>query len=168
MKNQFVTRDIAIKLKDLGFNQDCLAIYGEIKYPLDDSGLRFDKSNCLYLPYDDTYNEYKMLHIESKLALQQWVVGSYWEGEHSRCEFVGDEIKAPMWQQTIDWLREKYQVSIDFHSTFRNGIRGGIYGLYVINDYKNNIQDQTIESLYYKDHQEQAILKSIELCQKEK
>ncbi len=80
LNDQFVTAEIALKLKQLGFNESCLGYY--------------------------TYNnitKYKLWYP----------VGDY---KNSNCE--NTDITAPLWQQAIEWLKEKHniRISIDLHS----------------------------------------------------
>lgn len=70
MKEQFVTHEIAEKIKELGFNEKCLAWF-----------------------YPNT--NYKLLYGYST--------------------YVGKEdvINIPLWQQAIDFLRIKYNISVE-------------------------------------------------------
>jgi len=75
MKDQFVTYEIAKRLKELGFNESCLGY--------------FDKDSQEFI----------------------WSVGGTVNHED------GDEleyncISAPLWQQAIDWLREKHNIEV--------------------------------------------------------
>ena len=80
MKEQFVPYEIAIKLKEKGFNEPCISKYEE-NYLCQDEG--FDI--CL----DDTWLTNKKLNRS-----------------------IGKCIAAPLWQQVIDWFREKHQIEI--------------------------------------------------------
>lgn len=69
---------------------------------------------------------------------------------------------APLWQQVIDWFREKYKLNIDITFTYPNSYNIGIFNM--------NKRCYSICDIYYDSYQEareQAILKCIELCQKE-
>ena len=74
MKEQFVTYEIALKLKELGFDELC---FGEYIIP----------ENPELEIYQD--NDYNM----------------YYDKPKSIC-------LAPLWQQVIDWFREKHNMSI--------------------------------------------------------
>ena len=72
----------------------------------------------------------------------------------------------PLWQQVIDWLVEKYNIYIDVKPVVFDD--EPIY-IYEIVDLKkgrllNNINESFIDP---NEAREQAILKAIELCQKE-
>ena len=79
MKNQFVTYEIALKLKELGFNEECLACYtphlGKGIFELISKGTSNEKSG---------FNE---RFIKAKAI---------------------NGCAAPLWQQVIDWLNVEY------------------------------------------------------------
>lgn len=123
MKEQFVTYDIALKLKVLGFDEECLARYlvvTEWEKPTGEIRLQIS-NNCT-----NTHN-----------AL----------------------FKAPLWQQAIDWLREKYQlhIYIDFYDTYAFAIKCEK------DQYYNRFGSFEMELKTYHEAREQAILKAIEL-----
>jgi hypothetical protein len=79
MKEQFVPYEIALILKDKGFDELCLGYYREDAQKKDGSLYEY------ITPYE--YDEVK-------------------ECEHMIPVF------APLWQQVIDWLREKHSLDI--------------------------------------------------------
>lgn len=76
MQKEFVTYEIALKLKELGFNKECLAYYSNLDNQLRFTGL-FNKNNIIVSDFS------KQLNIAS-----------------------------PLWQQVIDFFREKYNYVI--------------------------------------------------------
>ena len=108
MEEQFVTYEIALKLKELWFDEECFGYFRNR-----------DKFLCL--------------------------------GADSRVQ--RDSTLAPLWQQVIDWFREKR----DIHLYLPKSVYGGY--VYVV-DAKYS---DTIYANFY-DAREQAILKAIELC----
>ena len=110
MREQFVTYDIALKLKKLGFDELCFGLY---------------KNEIFYRDYD-TF---------------QW-------SEFSNC------IKAPLWQQAISWLYEKYGIEI-YYGT-------GDYSI-VKHDYVCLYKTVHNTSLYEK--WENAILETLKLLE---
>ena len=84
MQKQFVTYEIAKKLKELGFDEPCFGFYNEI---CEDN----DKANC-----------------SGKFQnMCGWVLGRENTNDLSSHDFL---IVAPLWQQAIDWLREKHNI----------------------------------------------------------
>jgi len=81
MKKHFATYEIAIILKEKGFNEDCLGVY-------------IDKELTIGLP-ETTLN----------------VITKYYDILEKE-----EYLLAPLWQQAIDWLREKHRfiITIDF------------------------------------------------------
>jgi len=75
MKKEFITYEIALRLKELGFDEECFMIFrdGTLKAP----------------------------------ALTDWY--------NHNCR-IGNTISAPLWQQVIDWFREKHNIHIEILS----------------------------------------------------
>jgi hypothetical protein len=82
MKEQFVSYEIALELKKLGFKEECLAKY------------------CRYNPTDN---------IELFPHSQNFFDG-YFDGCVNA--FKEDKIAAPLWQQVIDWFRDVHGINI--------------------------------------------------------
>ena len=133
MKKEFVTYEIDLKLKELGFDEECIGVFdrnGKI------SGIDFiDISNLQGINYSCISHNYPIL--------------------------------APLYQQAIDWIREKYNISLEiFTLSYHNSIQ------YCFNIKK--LEDTTISVLHkgniyypsYYEAREQGILKAIELVEK--
>lgn len=141
MKRQFVTYDIALQLKKLGFDKPCLA-YFESVY----NGLTQKYTGKLVLGN-------KPEHLQSYKQLV-YIFGR-------------DTQLAPLWQQVIDWFREKHDIHIvitPYNDEEANQI---LYDFTIFQKDWNDLSDYT----YYhtlNEVREQSILKCIELCQKEK
>ena len=153
MKEQFVTYEIALALKELGFDEECLVYFNNDKY--------------------------RDLICTCENGM---------DGDFTVHHYSGD-VNAPLWQQVIDWFREKYEIYIAVIS-YTNYIKLGentlMYEIIIGN--KDNQFDPSVGNsaerlrlnyetkefsyyyLYktYEEAREQAILKAIELCQKEK
>ena len=126
MKNQFVTYEIALALKELGFD--------EISRFSHETSLYSNRGHHVF------YANY----------------GFYASG-------LGDGyIYAPLWQQVIDWLREKHGMII---LPFMFDELREDYFSYRIVRRQGNINVHYPYKSYY-EAREQAILKAIELCQK--
>ena len=84
MKEQFVTYEIALKLKELGFDEECLAMYS---FAYDNKTPDLIGCQCYFI--DGTE-------------------GGLWNDD------TDDSTSAvsPTWQQTMDWLREIHHVNI--------------------------------------------------------
>ena len=121
MKKQFVTYEIALKLKELGFDEECLGYY-----TITNKGLLYP------------YNMHEYIYRKDFLCA------------------------APLWQQAIDFFREKHNIWIQIEMEYYDGIT---YNYVIIqnNGKVINFEDEFHE---YYEAREQAILKAIELCQK--
>ena len=118
MKKQFVTYEIALKLKKLGFN--------EIS--------RFGQETSLYT------KEKKHTFYANYGFMGSGLSGGY--------------IYAPLYQQVIDWFREKHDITIDVAEIYK-GLGNYHFAL--------NLTWEYFEGDYY-EAREQAVLKAIKLC----
>ena len=138
IQNQFCSYEIALKLKELGFNEVTFTYF---------------KENCT---------------LEENIICLNGV--KFWNLSDIK------EIAAPLWQQVIDWFREKHDIHIEIELTDNTT---EFYYQYCIVDSKNrefhdeDMLDQATRICNYKekfnkfyDAREQAILKCIELCKK--
>lgn len=88
MKKQFVTYEIALKLKELGFNEECFGYY----------------------------TESRLLHLGGRtgniddVKINKKYVEDICQNDNA--------CSAPLWQQAIDWLREEHDVIIDVAKIF--------------------------------------------------
>lgn len=132
MKEQFVTYEIALALKELGFDKEVIATFDT-----------------------DELSDNRELKIFAFAVPNK---GIFEEGfKRGWC------IKAPLWQQAIDWFREKYDINILIHAC-TEGFRK--FWQYEIKDITSlSILEMTGYQFYsYEEVREQAILKAIELC----
>ena len=130
MKNQICSYEIAKQLKELEFDEECLASYHNTKI------IGYEKESWLVL------NEDSDQFLESTFIC-----------------------KAPLWQQVIDWFREKQNICINIEPiTFDDE---PTYIFEIIN-LKNGMLLNDINSSFIDPNEarEQAILKALELCQK--
>lgn len=145
MKQQFCTYEISLKLKKLGFNEECLAIYTH--------------NNEHYTA--GTF----FLHTPHPFTIEELIP----EVQDIRESAV--YILAPLWQQVIDWFRERHNIIVDWNlhdgddsKTWRITISH--YDCYYL------LYNQHVgkESYYetYQEAREQAILKAIELIEQPK
>lgn len=140
MKKQFCSHKISSDLRELGFDEECLAYW---------------KKNEIIL-------------YSSKSEITQKVIFDNYGG-----------IKAPLYQQVIDWFREKYRLIIrddtptDMTCSYDPLEKHFEWIVIRVGE------DRTTNALRYTSHEgksyssyyearEQAILKALELCQKEK
>ena len=78
----------------------------------------------------------------------------------------GDSLKAPLWQQCIDWFYSEKSIIIEVHSSYEFTDRSVItYHIIINNKYGLRFiskQEFNYNSLY--EAREQVVLKAIELC----
>lgn len=138
IRNQFCNYEIALKLKELGFNKECFSAYI----------LDFDTN----LP---------VLHIYQEEEEEYWKI-----------EDIGFICDAPLWQQALDYLREKFLVHVNITMVVTTyGIYESAgqevlwrYGRYMANT-KNDVRNKDDLARYKTYHEalEAGILDAIEL-----
>ena len=145
MEKQFVTYEIALKLKELGFDSSCFSAYTE---------------NGKLMDIGDYSNDDKVGELDGH---------SY----YISC-------LSPLWQQCVDWFRKTKNIFIFIDMSRYYDSFAGTYAFQAwCKVYKNkelhnsvtvrNKNDNENFIFYsYELAREQAILKTIELCQKEK
>ena len=148
MKEQFVTYEIALKLKELGFDEECFAIF-----------------------FRTILNNGRTVNYIS----DDWESPFYKNRTNSESNSV-DIVSAPLWQQVIDWFLKKKHLYIDI--TFKEvkgpkieGINSvyfdiEIYSIFGGDAWKKYRFSEISDDYYYA--REQAILKAIELCKDKK
>ena len=150
MEKQFVTYEIALKLKELSFDEPCLAYYDiEILFPIEQPlPDEFNTTKTNNIHYDDDFH-YPLIKLED------------------------DIIIAPLWSQVVDWFRDKHHTNIEINR-FPNISKWG----FVVTDMtiipKQQTRKENINMSLkvadvrrfdeYFECREQAILKAIELC----
>lgn len=115
----FISFELALQLKDMGFNEPCLALY-------------------------HAYNkEHKMVNIPI---------------QNKFCD--KNQISSPLYQQVIDWFRDKHQIYIQPQKQFHN--KGFKIGKIVIGEVSYNGPWNKKYDTYYEALNE-GILKGIEI-----
>lgn len=144
MKEQFCTYEISKSLKELGFDAECLAIYY-----CDDN----PKELLFSIPEKRSSNP-EVAKYQARDAIRQINFDKGWA------------IKVPLWQQAIDWLREKKGINISIHYWTYYTCRTFNHDKYESLVFYKSAKGADW-SEYYRDYnkaREQAILKAIELC----
>ena len=138
MEEQFVTYEIALKLKELGFDEKCFAIY-------------------------DAYQDNRLVYLCED--------GRNHSGTIKTNASMDFSCLAPLWQQVIDWLFDKYKFIIIERRDYYRNYNGWYYEIL-----KQENEIDVPEELYSHDFnfdtrfeaREAAILKAIELCKERK
>ena len=153
MKEQFVTYEIALAMKELGFDEHCLTHYmkdiGKDSYSLQaiikTTYMNFDAADRTDDP--EHYKGYK----------------------NSIKQRYGDEtIAAPLWQQVIDWFLTEKNISIHVGALFISNITNPFWKVtmkidsHISEKTYGGFSDTTLKG------KEIAILKCIELCKQKK
>lgn len=111
MEKEFVTYEIALKLKELGFDEPCIMFYDVIH------------NNDLRIGTEDSYwGDYTGFRKWNSMPNSPW-------------KPFGLLISAPLWQQAIDWLREEHNIYIDISGRLIDSedktFQWNVYGLFV-------------------------------------
>lgn len=125
IKGLFVPYEIGLKLKEKGFNEQCLAFFNGV-------------GDDMIQPIDTDFINYRS---------------------------IGDCVAAPLWQQVIDWLREKhgYIINIDYFPLPEHikSLQPWTSELYSISEFDYIIEIYDRDT--YEKAREQVILKALEL-----
>ena len=158
IKEQFVTYEIALKLKELGFDEECLAYYSKEAIYEDKDG---NKTNFVLL------SSKKMGELVGHGSVNNSLFKWLKENNKTSGELytLSESVTAPLWQQVIDWLDKNHGLFIHFNKSY-TCYNYQIYKYDNIEDCNDIIVDEFLADLYYEEAREQAILKAIELCQK--
>lgn len=158
MKKQFVTYEIALKLKELGFDEDCFGYYTPMKHWMISTNPKYNTVPHFIGPNWCT-EDMKMRFM--------YVVNSFGD-RNSTIKNSGftkaiHNIAAPLWQQVIAWFKEKHNIYIDIYT-----IKDFSSPYYSFNIFtKDNVIKLTNfkigSNINYYYIREQAILKAIEL-----
>lgn len=157
IQEQFVSCEIALKLKNLGFDEECFAF----SY--------IDKKIRMY------YEEYEKLCTVNYGTITNSIIDDkviFVEDEDGNIEEI---IAIPLWSQVIDWLREKHDINVEI-TRLPNVSKYGIVVTnikYIPKDHskvENFIYGKfiTFDYIRFDTHQEArefAILKAIELLE---
>jgi hypothetical protein len=101
MINLFVSYEIALLAKEKGFNEECFGYYNENNkevYLWNDNEIRKERTNS-------------------------WFINL--EGECPKMNKGG--CTAPLYQQLLDWFREKYVIDVNIHLNMKNEYSAHIY-----------------------------------------
>jgi hypothetical protein len=120
MKEEFCTYEISLKLKELGFDKDCLAF--------------FNTDGKFFIGMKSTVDG--IPPIKNSQIPEDWGI-----------------FTAPLWQQAIDWFREKCDIIIDVAKIY-NGTDNYHFAL--------NLKWEYFEGTY-PEAREAAILKAINI-----
>ena len=130
MKEQFCNNDISLRLKTLGFDEKCFAIY-------------------------DAYQDNRLVYLCEDGRSPSGIIKTN--------ASMDRPCLAPLWQQVIDWFKEKHSIHIsipNYYDGWRIDIRG----------FKQNINIEYHSKpgvclKDYKEAREQSILKAIEILE---
>ena len=143
MNEKFCTKDISLKLKELGFDDKCFGYYNECgKFKLSEV---ISGSDDLPFYYKNSKAEVWLASIFTSKSKRKMVC----------C--------APLWQDAIDWLREKHQLHVEIQSPDYPNETNFNWTIHKINFF-GELGDGSNSDYFI--CREQAILKAIELCQK--
>lgn len=154
MKKQFVTYEIALALKELGFNERCFSKWSKDWKKQSYSLYPILATMGLNSPYKKESNGYDQKEVND---------GGYtFTGYKNNSLDHGEEvIAAPLWQQAIDWFIEEYNLLITITSQSQESWQ---WHIQFPHDSLNKMWEEDFYT--YKEAREQAILKAIELCKK--
>lgn len=158
MKKQFVTYEIALKLKKLGFDEECFGYYTPMKDWMmkgkySDGKLHFHGPN-----WSNSDNTMYFMYVQNSFGDRNSVV------KNSYFTKAIKNVATPLWQQVFDWLREKHNIVIILYANASGHLwetHKAIGGTFIDwSDYSGPNDSGCWDK--YEDVREEAILKAIE------
>lgn len=154
MKEQFVTYEIALKLKELGFNEGCFGYYKPMKiWMMEGGGFNgwnwANSDNSMYFLYKaNSFGDRTEVIRNSSFTTSIFTTSIH-------------NVAVPLWQQCVAWFRGTHNYHIAVYK-LNNKWCGDVYDIlrqcYITSNAFNNVLYHT-----YEEALEQAILKAIEL-----
>ena len=157
MKEQFVTYEIALKLKELGFNGECFGYYTPMKDWMmkgkySDGQLHFHGPN-----WANSDNTFYFMYKQNSFGDRSAVL------KNSEFTKAIHNIAVPLWQQVIDWFRDNYNIHIEIQSPDYPNESNYNWSIHILCKF-GSYGDGSVNNYY--EAREQSILKAIELCKK--
>lgn len=123
MQNLFVPYPLAKLLKEKGFDEPCLMVYYGEGTGLAETGQPMDK---LYLP--SGFGKMQNSHLRNLPKMEIYLKG---------------QVTAPLYQQVIDWFRDKQQIKI-FESQYFSDL--GV--IWYVKQYQDSVKFYGIEKAF--------------------
>lgn len=145
MTKEFVPYEIALELKNLGFDGKCFASY--------------------YTDIDRNFNTEKGYDARKKLEIN-YSYSETFDDEDSDYIINGDNdytISAPLWQQVFDWFRTKHKLHGYVDSQIESDGRI-VYGYFITITHNEGVWKESMDN--YEDARLECINQLIELCKK--
>lgn len=112
MENQFCNYEISLALKELGFDEKCLAYHTS------------PNQNEIYLDKDGEKTRFCLLsekisgeltgHGSVRNSLFQWLLDN--DKTYGELYTLAHSVTVPLYQQAIDWFRIKHNIHLDIYS----------------------------------------------------
>lgn len=162
MIDQFVTYDIALKLKELGFDEECFGYYTPMKEWMME-GTKFNPERHFHgCNWANSDNTMYFMYLQNSFGDRTRTVrnSSFTKAIHN--------ISVPLWQQVIDWFREIHHLHINFMIEDSYDVNDKTWKFEILNT--NWGGDKVVYTLYrgkgfktFNEMRESAICKSIDL-----
>ncbi len=146
MESEFIPYNLALRLKELGFDEPCLA-YFKIEY----NALNKKHFGCLSFPKDikDLESQKKMTYCIGQMTLL-----------------------APTWQSAFEWFREKYNIEINickgFYDIPKNGFFFSKHDYYILDLFtfeEDYCEENAFKYSNYQSAKENSLLKMCEIVE---
>lgn len=154
MEEQFCDYGISFALKDLGFDERCLAYHSKEKdmYEDDNGG----RTSLKILTYKNSGELSNLRFVTNSLFIYLYAN----ESTSGELYCLSQSATAPLWQQAIDWVRKEHDIDIEIHSKFGQG--NGWWANLCYNPTRTEVLNIAMFD-NYNEARKQAIIESIEI-----
>ena len=115
MEKQFVTYEIALKLKELGFDEKCFGLFKNEKFYRDFEVFQWQNfSDCIKAPLWQQVISWLKNECKLEIEVFKWVAKCYHNEELATPHYLFDIDKA--FEHTNDWIYQSINDDLKYHT----------------------------------------------------
>ena len=156
MKHLFVPYEIALQLKEKGFDEPCLGYLTKEAINLDKEG---NKTNFVLL--SEKLRGELSGQGTCKNSLFQWLKDN--DRTTGELYILSNSVSAPLYQQVVDWFREKHRIELMVKSRINGEIDIYLYSVNKFGDSSSYRYDKSYVKYSYYEALNQAIEEALKL-----
>lgn len=154
MKKQFVSYEIALALKELGFDEECFGYFTPMKTWMMEGNEFNSEPHFHGCNWPNDNNTFYFMYIPNTFGDRTESI------KNSQFTKSIENVAVPLWQQVIEWFRNLHNIYIWI--SYSKGYDNPYSGYIITLNKTNGIT--TGYSKSYEESRKRVILKAIELC----